>query len=82
MSVYVDEIHVNLVGRLKRSCHLMADTDVELEEFASRLQVPKSWKHGDHYDLSPARRVRAVRDGAVEVTSRDLVILRKENRRV
>lgn len=59
-------------------CHLMADSDAELEAFARRLGLNKAWRHGDHYDLTPARRAKAVQAGAVEVTSRDLVRIRRE----
>ena len=61
-------------------CHLMADTDDELHAFAHQLKLRRSWCHGDHYDLTPGRRELAVRLGALEVTSRDLVALRQRKR--
>jgi hypothetical protein len=81
MSVNVDSIRPNSSGPLRESCHLLADSDLELEEFACRLRIAKSAKHGDYYDLSSARRVWAVRMGAVEVGSRDLVAVRRIGRR-
>lgn len=83
MTVYVDALgSYGGPGALKRSCHMMADTDAELERFARGIGIPQRWKHVDHYDLAPRLRVRAVEAGAVEVTSRMLVVLRRKNRGV
>ncbi|HMN12797.1 MAG TPA: DUF4031 domain-containing protein [Bellilinea sp.] len=50
---------------------------LELHEMADRIGMKRSWfqdKPGrPHYDLSPGKRALAVRNGAVEVTSTDLV---------
>ena len=79
--IYVDELRPVLRGPMKRygqTCHLMADTDQELEAFATRLGLCRRWKHNDHFDLTPARRAKAVRLGAVEITSRALAQRRSE----
>lgn len=81
MSVYVDELWYRCHGvALARSCHLMADSDRELAEFAKRLGLPKSWKHGDHYDLTPSRRAKAIRFGAEPITTRAMVLIRQRLR--
>ena len=83
MAVYVDDLFPVMRGQMKKyghSCHLLADSDEELEQFARRIKLRRGWKHGDHYDLTPARRVRAVAAGAVEATSEDLVKIRKRAR--
>ena len=55
-------------------CHMVSDTSlVELHEFAARLGVPERGFEGDHYDIPEQLRAAAVREGAVEVSSRTLV---------
>jgi hypothetical protein len=46
----------------------------ELHAFAARLGIPRRRFQGDHYDLHPALRVRAVALGAVEVGTGELVL--------
>jgi hypothetical protein len=54
-------------------CHMVSDTDFEeLHEFASRIGIPRRRFQGDHYDLPPFMRERAVALGAVEVGTREL----------
>ena len=90
MTVYVDELRDYDPEQIKepaqrygrRWCHLNADTEVELHEFAARLGLRRSWyqpgnqKDGfnwylSHYDVTERKRALAVRLGAVEVHSRD-----------
>ena len=54
-------------------CHMVSDADFEeLHEFAARLGIPRRRFQGDHYDLPPFLRERAVALGAVEVGTREL----------
>lgn len=81
MAVYVDEMRV--VGppwRYRSSCHMMADTDRELEAMARWLGLRKDWRHGDHYDLTANKRRRAVAAGALELSARAMVRLRLKAR--
>lgn len=79
MAVYVDPLtphsrvgrHVN-----KLWCHLSADTDAELEEFARLLELNPNWKQRGHYDITASRRHTAVLLGAIEITSREMVEVR------
>lgn len=90
MVVYVDGLVMTVAAEAQarrtgarhghRWCHLMADTLDELHAFAARLGMNRDWFQGDHYDLVPPRRARALKLGAVEVTSRDLVALRRRLR--
>jgi hypothetical protein len=50
-------------------CHLFADQAdcPELHAFAARLRLYRAWFQGDHYDLVPPRRARALAFGAVPV---------------
>lgn len=83
MSCYVDPLfnaHVKRAPRIKQWCHLMADSQAELDEMAIQLGLKLKWKHGDHFDLTPGMRVRAIELGAKQVTARDLVNLRRRTR--
>lgn len=87
MAVYVDSLFVGAatdaqarrVGAKNgdRWCHLMADSLEELHEFARKIGLKRRWFQGDHYDLTPCRRIVAVRLGAQEVSSRKLVEIRR-----
>jgi len=59
------------------ACHMLADTEDQLEDMARTLGLKRRWRHGDHYDLAPARRRQAVKLGAVELSSRQMVKVRK-----
>jgi len=61
---------------------MMADSDAELEAMAKQLRLPKYWKHGDHYNLTDIKRWQAVAAGAVEVTVRKTIELRRRSRSV
>jgi len=79
MSVYVDRLAPTLLSKLwrwDRGCHLVADTVVELHTFAQQIGCRRGWFQPNsfpHYDLTPSRRVRALRYGAKEVDRRELV---------
>jgi len=84
MSVYVDDLRDTSMAFIRNwpyaeACHLMADSDAELEAFARSIGLRRGWRHGDHYDLTRARRAVAVRAGAIEVTARRLVEIRKQH---
>lgn len=82
MGVYVDRITdykgsvKGYVGRVSQKwCHMTADSLEELHEMADRIGLKRSWfqashlLHHCHYDLTPARRSAAIRQGAVEISS-------------
>lgn len=81
MSVYVDEIrHVwpKLPGwRYEHACHMLADTERELEAMARKLKLRQNWRHGDHYDLTANKRRQAVAAGALELSAREMVHVRR-----
>lgn len=75
MAVMVDKLReypdVNLP--FKHWCHLAGDAGFEeLHAFAARLGIPPHRFQGDHYDLPPHLRERAVALGAEEVGTREL----------
>lgn len=62
-------------------CHMVSDlSEEELHEFAAHIGLRRAWAQlrpkasAAHYDLTPSRRIRAVAAGAIEVTSRELVL--------
>ena len=56
--------------RFTRWCHLVSDAGFdELHLFARALGIPRRRFQGDHYDLHPALRARAVALGAHEVAT-------------
>jgi hypothetical protein len=75
VAILVDDLRAYPHTRLPFThwCHLVSDTSFEeLHEFAARLGVPRHRFQGDHYDLPPHLRVRAVELGAHEVGVREL----------
>ncbi|MEU6366366.1 DUF4031 domain-containing protein [Streptomyces sp. NPDC046931] len=74
MTVYIDPPTWPGHGRLWS--HLISDVSYdELHRFAERLDVPRRAFERDHYDLPAHRYPEAVRAGAVEVDSREVVRL-------
>jgi hypothetical protein len=75
MAVMVDPLREYLDTGLPftRWCHMAADEGFdELHAFAARLGIPRRRFQGDHYDLPPHLRERAVELGAQEVSAREL----------
>lgn len=84
MTVYVDELRsydeasIKPAARQfgKRWCHMTADTEQELHDFAARLGLKRAWYqiggrrvwhwYLSHYDLVPSKRALAVKLGAEE----------------
>ena len=63
-------------------CHLFADQAdcQELHDFAARLGMKRQWFQGDHYDLVPGRRTRAIELGAQPVDRTAAVLIWRANR--
>lgn len=62
-------------------CHMVSDESAdELHAFAAKLGLRRSWSQerpkssAHHYDLVPSKRALAVMLGAVEISSRELVM--------
>lgn len=75
MAVYVDRLIAwgwKLRGHETKSCHMLADTLDELHDMAQKIGMKRTWfqdtAFAPHYDLTPARRARAIELGAVELT--------------
>lgn len=69
MTVYVDDVR-HKFGRMVM-CHLWADTEAELDAFATRLNLSPQWKQKPpkaswvHYDVSLGKKAQALTLGAV-----------------
>ena len=75
--VYVDML-IDYGWKLGPSCHLLADDIEELHLFAEKIGMKRSWfQEGDasmpHYDLTANKRKQAVKMGATEIGSDELV---------
>ena len=75
MACYVDDMRAPL-GRMQM-CHMIADSHEELCAMAMQIGVARRWlqhegTYQEHFDLSISRRERAVRAGAIEITTREL----------
>jgi hypothetical protein len=75
--VYVDTLMScipNKNWKWTKSCHLYADSIEELHQFALKIGMRLSWFQDDirlpHYDLNENRRKIAVKNGAVEVSTK------------
>lgn len=78
MTVYVDDAR-NPFGRMKM-CHMLADSLEELHEMADAIGIKRKWFQGDHYDISLSKRRLAVDRGAKQVSSREIVEVRRRLR--
>jgi hypothetical protein len=71
VAVYVDSMRAKLGNMVM--CHMVADTDDELNAMADRIGVRRRWhqappRHDSHYDIALTKRRAAVEAGAIEVT--------------
>lgn len=76
MAIYVDQCRWS--ARDFSWCHMVSDVSIdELHQFAEHIGVPRRAFHGDHYDLPEHVRDVALMHGAIEVLSRQLVVILK-----
>src|ERR1700748_1349781 len=76
MAVLVDPLrhYPHVPYAVTHWCHMTSDRSFEeLHAFAATLGIPRSRFQGDHYDLPPWGRERAVALGAVEVSTGELL---------
>lgn len=71
MSVYIDTLF-DWGWKYGKSCHLFADTEKELHEFAQSIELKRSWfqisnNNMPHYDLTEKKRALAISKGAIEI---------------
>lgn len=74
MGIYVDQCR--WTARDFSWCHMISDVSIDdLHRFAEHIQLSRRAFHGDHYDLPEHVRDAALMHGAVEVPSRELVLI-------
>lgn len=84
MAVYVDSIHIFEASQIKPGarrygqtwCHMAADSPEELQQMARSIGLLPAWlqhpgKPLEHYDLTPAKRVEAIRAGAIALEAKE-----------
>ena len=86
MSVYVDFILdciPNENWKYDQSCHMIADSEQELVEFAKKIGLKPKWLQRSnrgclHFDLTVGKRKLAIKNGAIELERHDFVVKRNE----
>lgn len=83
MPVYVDDARRPLRNMLM--CHMLADTTEELVAMANRIGIARRWiqrpgSPDEHFDIAQVMRAKAVAAGAVEITEREAVGIRRSKR--
>lgn len=80
--VYVDNFRAKY--RTMIMCHMVADTLEELHEMADKIGVKRKWFQGHdnrpHYDICKTKRALAIKNGAVEVSPKEIVQVLKKYR--
>lgn len=79
MSVYVDQAVWKKRNGRKGYAHLVADTVDELHKFAESIGLKRRLFHRGskypHYDVTEEQRATAIAAGAVEKSTRELIVL-------
>lgn len=76
MAVYVDDAMIHYRNMLMN--HMVADTTEELLDMARAIRVPVKWIQGkghpvkEHFDICAAKRLLAIKAGAIAISSREL----------
>lgn len=83
--VYVDHARLRY-GRMLMS-HMIADSHEELLAMAAKIGVSDRWLQkedtaGEHFDICESKRARAIRFGAVPVSSKEIVRLIRDKRKL
>lgn len=80
MSVYIDQVRKwggSASFRWKESCHMYADSLFELHAMAKAVGMKREWFQDKprlpHYDLTPGRRILALKHGAIEHSAKKMV---------
>lgn len=82
MMIYVDPAIFKKSNGRKSYAHLVADTITELHAFAASIGVKPHFFHKSasylHYDITSEQRDKAIAAGAVQVSSKELLLKAKE----
>lgn len=81
MAVYVDNFYVTgMTYRGMKMCHMIADTRDELLQMVDAIGVDRQHIQAfgtrlEHFDICLAKRKLAVKNGAIELTFRELAAM-------
>lgn len=84
--VYVDDFYESgITYRGMKMCHMIADTNEELMDMATKIGVKTKWiqnagTNREHFDIAFSKRKLAIRLGAKEIGMRELAKMTKERR--
>lgn len=80
--IYVDPAVFKKPNGRKTYAHLVADTVAELHAFAASIGVKPHFFHKSasylHYDITGEQRDKAISAGAIQVSSKELLLKAKE----
>lgn len=73
MAVYVD----NMKRKYRRMimCHMIADSEEEMHDMAAKIGVARKWYQGDHYDICLDKKKKAIENGAILVSMKELAAM-------
>jgi len=83
MAVYIDTMNAKY-GRMIM-CHMLADSEEELNDMADIIGVARKWiqfsgTYKVHYDICLAKKAKALEAGAIEITQQQLARLLKKKK--
>jgi hypothetical protein len=79
MTIYVDNARIKSGNDFWS--HLISDSDDdEIHIFAGRIGLKREWFQHDHYDITAGKRIQAIKAGAIEVSAKEIVQIRREKR--
>lgn len=94
MAVYVDRANIpyprSAPGgkkpfRQMKMCHMAADSLDELHAMADKIGMKREWFQGHtrypHYDINLTKKTLALKEGAIEVSSKELVLILREQKK-
>lgn len=80
MTVYIDDMNFKY-GRMIM-CHMIADSIDELHIMAGQIGINRKWYQNKpnrpHYDICLSKKALAIKLGAVEINSKELIEKLKE----
>ena len=82
MAVYVDDMYKYKIGEFRgmRMSHMISDSPDGLFYMADQLDLRREWfqpKSYPHFDIAMRTRTRALEYGAIAVTMRELIIIKR-----
>lgn len=85
MAVYIDTMNAKY-GRMIM-CHMLADSEEELNDMADIIGVNRKWiqysgTYKVHYDICLAKKAKAMNAGAIEITQQQLARLLRNKKKL